>query len=78
MEWISVKDRLPEIEGVEGSCLITDGKEIATGYYEKEEDWAEEEIIRWFDDSGFISCDYPGLPQVTHWTPLPPLPDCPN
>jgi len=79
VEWISVDDALPT-GGMEYSCLITDGEEISTGWYEPEY-FAEskDEALQyssdcWHDDSGHLNSDCGGWPQVTHWAKLPSLP----
>lgn len=70
MEWISVKERLPEEEwkkylalynddGLEIICMIA-GAKIATSLY--------------YDGTGFRDCFFDYLP-VTHWMYLPEPPE---
>jgi hypothetical protein len=57
MEWISVKDRLPEKENEEVICY--DGKIVFTGVeYSKKNDFE------------WIECGYKPK-NITHWMPLP-------
>lgn len=59
MDWISVKDRLPDERR---RCLIYGEKHIGIGNY-VEPFWYEDE---W--DRGY------GCPEITHWMPLPKPP----
>jgi hypothetical protein len=67
MEWISVKDKLPEIiidNFSSGDFLITDGKNISIGSYEENyncDGW------HWYDEMYTVE-------EVTHYMPLPELP----
>lgn len=68
-EWISVYERLPEIEtDVLGLCNVQDkqltlivSREIGDGEY-------------WFSPVGFNGVSYDEVVEVTHWQPLPKLP----
>ena len=71
MEWISVKDRLPELYEVNGEdfklsapVLVYDG-ELCVGFYE---DDGED------DRKGFID-QYGSWLKGTHWMPLPEPPE---
>ena len=59
-EWISVKDRLPEL--YKGCLICSEHGNIRTGYYSCHNEWFASEygqnIIKY----------------VTHWMPLPDLP----
>ena len=63
MEWISVKDRLPETRGTYLVCAVffEDARNlhVRTGYYDKV----------WYLDC--CTNDY----MITHWMPLPSLPE---
>ena len=74
-EWISVKDRLPDLELVEAKtfdcdlypCLVTIKNKRAEGgrYVGK----------AWYDGKGFMNADCVDITyEVTHWMPLPPAP----
>ena len=70
--WISVKDRLPELEdGIDAEqfliyhvCPVTKIKKFGTSFF-----WKEGSILNDEIDSGF------DLPGVTHWMPLPEGPE---
>lgn len=61
-EWISVKDRLPEVGryGVSGYQLLLVNGWCFTGRVWTDGHWAQPDETR--------------LKKVTHWMPLPPLP----
>jgi len=67
MEWISVKDRLPEKELNYASvdCLFATGKRVLFGYllYSREQ-WCEPSNGDYYDND-----------MVTHWMPLPKPPE---
>lgn len=71
MKWISVSERLPEskkryLVRKEGHfCCSTD--QIMIGIYEK----YKERSFQWNDDCGRTIV-------VTHWMPLPPIPEPPK
>lgn len=67
MEWISVEDSLPEnMEDV----LFTDGKDIYHGYIMYEYEIGEtNDPARWYTSS---DCN---VDMVSHWMPLPKLPE---
>lgn len=80
-DWISVKDCLPEKNGDEYSYLISDGRQIAIGWYEPEY-FAEDpnEPIQyssatWHEDSSWLFKDVSGFPEVKYWAELPALPN---
>jgi hypothetical protein len=64
MEWISVKERVPEQEE---RVLAWDGEKIEIAYRDK---------ILMFEPNRIVwTCaEYIELPDVTHWMPLPPEP----
>jgi len=82
-KWISVKDKLPEEdeEGYSVTVLISDGKNISIGYYEFEyfakddEDPCLYSSDCWHDDGIAITKCNGGYGEVTHWMPLPLLPN---
>jgi len=71
MEWISVKDRLPEIKystpniSCSDKVLVTDGKHVQVGN-------------RWLceDREHFLADCREELRAITHWMPLPEPPEC--
>jgi len=73
MKWISVeeKDKLPEdLEEI----LFTDGKGIYKGYrFSAYADLkSDDEVEHWY------SITEHRIDDVTHWMPMPPLPELPN
>lgn len=68
MEWISVKDRLPELDTF---ILSTDGEIVATTIRQIS-DQDDEETWNYFT-SGCGCCDS-DMKNVTHWMPLPKPP----
>lgn len=72
MEWISVKDKLPEYTGtlygnkITDVVLFTDSKDIYTGHLESvRPDFINEYWTDYSDET---------VNNVTHWMPLPELP----
>ena len=88
MEWISVKEKLPTPTTLDDAptVLITDGKNISTGWYEHEPELEEDgrffpEEKLWHDHGywndlglGCLKKDMSNWPIVTHWMPLPEPP----
>ena len=88
MEWISVKDNMPEEEA---TVLISDGINISTGYWTYEDGinmggyepypdsynrYEPMECPEWWDDSrGIIKTAIGGQPEPTHWATYPKLPN---
>jgi hypothetical protein len=69
MEWISVKDKLPEIDE---SVLVTDGTEVTTGGYGHAV-YRRQNKKCWYMDNK----DWDGMPakrDITHWMPIPEPP----
>lgn len=74
MEWISVKDRLPEI-GIAKDFfgLVSDGRSVITAWYwrrrynsiteEKEDIWSVDKTSQYMLND-----------KITHWMPLPKPP----
>lgn len=66
MKWISVKDKLPDLDSelfgeFSGDVLLWNGKDYAVGYYC--------DLLYWMSyDEEFKAS------EVTHWMPLPPPP----
>lgn len=77
MEWISVKDQIPEPEVDVLTCCVSHGKTIGgfvNRYPEGEKYMAVDQRVRWADlpNPSFRSDRFLG--KVTHWMPLPALP----
>lgn len=74
-EWISVKDKLPELgkevlvyaigksEYFLGDSIIT----ISYQYEFKWFSWSKDEVIMWHSPLDYFNTNY----EVTHWMPLP-------
>lgn len=65
MQWISVKDRLPEKDvphSYSGDVFVTNGKKISSGYYS----YPCESWFTYYDD---VSACY-----ISHWMPIPEPP----
>ena len=67
MEWIPVKERLPELNT---DVLVCDARYGYFGIWSLEKDEREDKPY-WEDDGG---C-WKSLDDVTHWMPLPESPD---
>ena len=72
MDWINVKDKLPELrsegygKGISRRILATDGEDLRVcRFYER----FTNGLPAWQDTHGY---EFDG---VTHWTPAPELPD---
>lgn len=64
MEWISVKDRLPQSVN---DCLVTDGICCAVASYSSsDQEW------------DFFGLTFWDSEEVTHWMPLPETPESLN
>lgn len=70
MKWISVKDRLPDIDV---PVLVTDGKEVTA---QKMYMYPQENPVNigWSDHASGWECE-PLIEVVTHWMPLPEPPE---
>lgn len=65
MNWISVKDRLPEIEGeylAFGYSVFGAARWIVAMYDPRDKCWYE------------LSSDWDWTDDITHWMPLPDMP----
>ena len=60
--WVSVKDRLPEVGE---KCLIRDKTDVTTARLTDK----EHQIWQWEDS------DFYGRGGITHWMPIPPGPE---
>ena len=65
---------MPENEGYSITVLVTDGKYVATGYYEFEywPEEADEDGLSYSSPSWYIDGDL--FSNVTHWMFLPEVP----
>ena len=68
-EWVSIEERLPR-ECVD--VLVTDCYEVGIGYFVKHEDgsWHCVTTLSISEDGEWVSTN-----DVTHWMPLPEMPD---
>ncbi len=82
--WISVKDHLPSGQTLDDSpsVLITDGDYIGIGWYEAEyfsdnpKDDLKNSSAVWHSDNSILEGkSVSGWPVITHWMPLPELPE---
>ncbi len=62
MEWISVKERLPEERMNVLVCFGTHKYDVEIGWFDKGQ---------WYDDTEYQNIN---LNNVTHWMPLPEIP----
>lgn len=73
MEWISIKDRLPE-ESDEG-IIFYDGDEVLHGWYMKKyPSWDHDGQVSYKEDGICLNeteGSYIPLKDVTHWIPMP-------
>lgn len=76
MEWISVKDRLPEPSIDVLVCVVA---EKDTSFEQGKTYHAIDSRVIWtIEHPTSFRTDAFGYGKVTHWMPLPSLPDCPN
>ena len=68
MNWISVKDRLPEIDEW---VILTNGKAVKMGTFTGEYNIDENDLV--YPDFNMCSCCYDAC-GVTHWAELKDLP----
>ena len=62
MEWIKVKDQLPDVET---EVMVSDGENVQQGYFAGK--WTKEgELIgsEFYDEEGLDG-------EITHWMPIP-------
>lgn len=71
--WIPVADRLPE--SVDDDVLVTDGEGYAVGYWRSDAQAWDSTDFGWLENRSEPPC---GIHTVTHWMPLPPLPEPPK
>ena len=68
MEWISTKDRMPEENE---DILFTEGKDIYRGYWTT---FLGKAFHQTPPEDQYFGDDF-SLEQITHWMPLPKLPN---
>lgn len=68
--WIPVTERLPE--SVDDDVLVTDGEGCAVGYWRPDAQAWDSTDFGWLENRSEPPC---GIHTVTHWMPLPPLPE---
>ena len=71
--WIPVTERLPE--SVDDDVLVTDGEGCAVGYWRPDAQAWDSTDFGWLENRSEPPC---GIHTVTHWMPLPPLPEPPK
>ncbi len=70
MKWISVEDRLPEMDS-EKLIMFTDGNGVYFGKYYERNSFSGEPLFVIESNNGHIFKDC----EVTHWMPLPTAPE---
>jgi hypothetical protein len=83
MEWISVKDRLPEFEGGAGYVLVScDGGCVDKSFFTLNRDYLSSSktagsYSRKYQgkESGYFEISHRYGYKITHWMPLPPAPE---
>lgn len=71
--WVSVTEALPE--SVDDDVLVTDGEGCAVGYWRPDAQAWDSTDFGWLENRSEPPC---GIHTVTHWMPLPPLPEPPK
>lgn len=71
--WIPVAERLPE--SVDDDVLVTDGEGYAVGFWREDAKAWDSTDFGWLENRSEPPC---GIHTVTHWMPLPPLPEPPK
>lgn len=71
--WIPVTEALPE--SVDDDVLVTDGEGYAVGYWRPDAQAWDSTDFGWLENRSEPPC---GIHTVTHWMPLPPLPEPPK
>lgn len=72
-QWIPVTEALPE--SVDDDVLVTDGESCAVGYWRPDAQAWDSTDFGWLENRSEPPC---GIHTVTHWMPLPPLPEPPK
>lgn len=68
--WIPVTEKYPDTDD---DMLVTDGEDYAAGYYRPEANAWDSTNYGWLENRP-EGCPC-GIGTVTHWMPLPPLPE---
>ena len=71
--WIPVTEALPE--SIDDDVLVTDGEGCAVGYWRPDAQAWDSTDFGWLENRSEPPC---GIHTVTHWMPLPPLPEPPK
>lgn len=71
--WIPVTAALPE--SIDDDVLVTDGEGCAVGYWRPDAQAWDSTDFGWLENRSEPPC---GIHTVTHWMPLPPLPESPK
>lgn len=71
--WIPVTEALPE--SFDDDVLVTDGEGCAVGYWRPDAQAWDSTDFGWLENRSEPPC---GIHTVTHWMPLPPLPEPPK
>lgn len=71
--WVSVTEALPE--SVDDDVLVTDGEGCAVGFWREDAKAWDSTDFGWLENRSEPPC---GIHTVTHWMPLPPLPEPPK
>ena len=68
--WVPVTEALPE--SVDDDVLVTDGEGCAVGYWRPDAQAWDSTDFGWLENRSEPPC---GIHTVTHWMPLPPMPE---
>ena len=78
-EWISVEDRLPEIDGADlgTTNVVSELQNVKTRWFAKDGEMVDAYDLAGQKDVWYlydIECGYVSIKTVTHWMPLPEPP----
>jgi len=75
MNWINIKDKLPEEDE---DCICYDGNEVFSGWFKKKYPTWDHDGELSYGENGICLNEtegsYISISDITHWMPLPPTP----